>query len=156
MRPFAASGVFYIPGTLVAAQRTAFVESADAPDLERKINAEIQKAMVANPNLLLVFVNLAGGSDGHTFVYELYFGDPTQTFVGGVALSELRFFTYVASSRQELAPARTDAQRRIAAALAAEKLVVPGSFYNLLQTQLTGASQGTRYMGVLTIDRGLS
>lgn len=140
-----------------AVSQTRFIEGADAEQLEREFQQALDEFLLLNQqdagvSWALLYVDLAGGGDGHKFMCQLVFGDTlaavTAEVSGGVVISAatpLKAQFYQAESLPELGIARQLAWTRLPAV---QPLVPPNITYRLFQTLSAGASQGLRFMGV--------
>lgn len=114
-------------------QGTNYVQAADPVVLQTRLNA-LFAAFAANPNLRIASITLAGAGDGHTFVVELVRVLVTD-IIGGVGLdpAQLTATCYMAADAFELSAQRNK--------------VTPAT--PIGDEQLAGASQGTRFMGLI-------
>jgi len=122
-------------GTLSPAATSAasvFVESALPADLAARATTAI--AAIANTRLITA-INLAGGGDGHTFVVEIESALIADVTTGGLVPSSTQVQCYMAAQSEALALARS-------------RVSVPSN-RSILDEQLAGASQGTRFMGLI-------
>jgi hypothetical protein len=139
------------PDAVLSAQLIQrFVDSANAPDLERKIQEELSK-LIGTP-YQLSFLDLAGGGDGHNFVVDLEFTDssiPQPFGPQGIAVQDCLILAYAAADALELTKARAAAQRRAVPFF--NQVASQPNFdrLRLIQTALSGSEQGTRFMGLL-------
>jgi hypothetical protein len=118
---------------------SAIAQSADPVDLQRRVNAALAKLATDLPGSILATLTLAGAGDGHTFLVKIEAttsGPPIGIVIPTVAA---RVFCYQAADALELQKAQAFAQ---AAALAAGLLFINDE-------QISGASQGTRFMGMI-------
>jgi hypothetical protein len=121
---------------------TAALQSADAADLQDKVNSYI--ASLDALTTLITDITLAGAGDGHTFVVlvesapqgSVQGGLPCGNS-GGIAPSLVRCF--LAGTAEELLRAQT------ATGVPASVL---GVGYSAMDVQMAGASKGTRFMGM--------
>ncbi len=118
---------------------TRFVEATEASVLQQLLTAEL----VDIGDVQITTVNLSGAGDGYTFVTEI---NVSSNPIGRAYESQLMLFgCYSASSAEELARART----AVVAAMLATTPPEQGDILELVDSQLVGASKGTRFMGLL-------
>jgi hypothetical protein len=125
-----------------AAATALFIQSADAEDLQAKVNAAIDATTGA-----IASISLAGAGDGHTFVV-LIESAPSVDVEGGLPASSAvtPVIFYEAGSGEELAVAKT-------AAGVPPPLTNPNPPpatlpYVLIGEELAGSSKGTVFMGM--------
>lgn len=121
----------------------AFVESAEPSDLENKVNAALA-ALAAENFTLAPMITLSGGGDGHVFVVNIVGAKVgANVVIQGQLIPSTgpfgcRAFCYFASDSEALVPACDQAMARLIA-----------STLPFIDSQIAGASQGTRFMGML-------
>jgi hypothetical protein len=123
--------------TNIASLETVFIESAQADDLEDRVNIALDAIFAASPARVVTAIALAGAGDGHTFTVAIdsaLVSDATGGLAlpGGAAVS-----CYLASENEAL----TIARAVLKAGLAADSIVV--------DEQLAGGAKGTRFMGLV-------
>jgi hypothetical protein len=126
-------------------QRSLYFESADPADLEAKVAAALVALALEQSDdtaWAIVFADLAGGGDGHSFVFNMVVANQLSTpaaTASPVPVGNARFVFYLASQAEAL---------EAAAAAADARLDIPVGFSaTYQQSWLHGASQGTRVMG---------
>jgi hypothetical protein len=125
-------------------RRFIVVQSADPVDLKTQVMAAI--AVLLNDDIAweIAFVDLAGGGDGHTFVFMMEIVNPAEfEHADGQSLIAFDMANWLASEQEALTIVDN-------AALAAS---VVGQEAAIFQTMVAGACKGTRFMGLETIQR---
>jgi len=107
-----------------------FVESAQADDLQARVNAVLADIFAASPVRVVTDITLAGAGDGHTFVVLIE--SALASAVNGGLPGPASVQCYLASENEALAIAR--GQQPLSGPLADEQLV--------------GSAKGTRFMGL--------
>jgi len=121
--------------TNVASAETAFVESAQADDLQDRVNAVLDAVYAADPARAVTAITLAGAGDGHTFTVAIDHA-PVTDVAGGLAdPSTAQVICYLASENEALSIARNSIQFPEGSVIADE--------------QLAGGAKGTRFMGLV-------
>ena len=125
-------------------RRVDFVQSSEPGDLAAgvaRIAAELEAE--APGDWLLVYIDLAGAGDGHTFVFMLTWADQTAADLttDGLDAEDLAALAAMASQSEALARASFAANR---AAVDAEPPLV--AVYEALQSFMAGTSSGTRFV----------
>jgi hypothetical protein len=115
-----------------------FVESAQADDLESRVNAKLAELFAADPARAVSGITLAGGGDGHTFVVEIE-SALASAVDGGITASGARVRCYLASENEALAVVRS---------------VIPITDV-IVDEQVAGAAKGTRFMGIILLGGGV-
>jgi hypothetical protein len=110
---------------------TRVLESADPDDLAAQVNGAIADIYALSPARKVIDISLAGGGDGHTFVVVVEAALATEVSDGGFA-SAPSVQCYLAGANEALAAARAAAR----------------SAGDLSDSQVAGASKGTRFMGM--------
>lgn len=113
-----------------------FAQSADAADLAARANALLSQVP---DGYSIIDITLAGAGDGHTFVVII---EAASEAVGGLPTGQIGVGCYVAAGAIELQKQRAFLQG-FASGLPAGA--------GILDSQLAGASQGTRFMGLLVV-----
>jgi len=128
------------------ARRSIFVESADPVDLKARVAAAFAALFVESPQVVwtLAHADLAGGGDGHTFVFWAEAFDPAVLGGDGFALENGE----AGESTDPLfwMAAQSEALDNVNSALIASTMP-PATEMFIVQTFFGGASQGTRFMG---------
>jgi hypothetical protein len=123
--------------TNIASLQTVFVESAQADDLEGRVNIALDAIFDASPARAVTAISLAGAGDGHTFTVAID-SAAISDVTGGLALpGGASVSCYLASESEAL----TIARAMLKARLAADSIVV--------DEQLAGGAKGTRFMGLV-------
>lgn len=141
------------PMTDSDATKTLFAEAATAGDLERRIQetfAEVLADQEPGDDWQLVFLDVAGGGYGHNFVAAMEFANDAAAGVtvtnGRSILSEDLFIAlFEAADARELPQHEVLARRRADAHFAE----AGESTFSLVQTAVSGASQGTKFFGAM-------
>jgi hypothetical protein len=115
--------------------KTVYLESSDPLDLETKVNLAIQTIGAMDTPQLIADVTLAGAGDGFSFIVCIEYA-PLTAMDGGLLAVGTFVFMYLAATAQELAVKR--------AALFPAPLTD-----SVVDSQLAGSSQGTRFMGMV-------
>ena len=118
-----------------AARTQKYFQSASPDDLETLVNDYLASILGGEPALAIASITLAGAGDGHTFVV-LIESALASAVNGGFTNCATRF--YIAADAGELAVARS----AVSAGIASNPLA---------DEQLTGASKGTQFMGMVII-----
>lgn len=139
--------------------RKQFIFADTAEELESRIETIRAgfEALNAGQSLTnewrLAFLDIGGAGYGHNFFAVLQWGNdlfnPAQFAVIGALPDKIRIMVFSAASTGALEVARLDANARFARIAVAEGLAPS---YLIRQTFYDGASQGTRFMGALSIE----
>ena len=128
-------------GTIAAGapSSTVFVESAQADDLQTRVNAALIAIFAEEEPQAVAAITLAGGGDGHTFVVVIESAAATDVDGGFLALGEgpgVLVVCYLASESEALEIARESLATELAEVAIADE-------------QLAGGAKGTRFMGMV-------
>ena len=146
MSRFQSTTSLQVTGAAVPSVLTRFTESADAADMQERF--ALLQAEMEDGGYFLSHIDLAGGGDGHTFVLHTQWAIPQGagiTFTNGGNPGNFALFFYQAAQAAALAAARAVAQAAVAARFTEPDVATVLE----VDTYLSGAQMGTRYMGAV-------